>query len=153
LSPRGKFDTEAFVAALDAERGAKNMTWKDVAGETGLSASTLTRLRQGRRPDIDGLASLLAWSGLHAERFIPSARISRPETLTEISASLRSDPRLSAQSAETLERLISSTYDQLRAVEAVSRGQASGPDLNHALRKTKGQQPSRPAKAVRKALA
>jgi hypothetical protein len=76
-----------------------------------------------------------------------------PETLTEISASLRSDPRLSAQSAETLERLISSTYDQLRAVEAVSRGQDSGAGLSHAVRKMKGRRSSRPAKGAGSNLA
>jgi transcriptional regulator with XRE-family HTH domain len=63
------FDVDAFFAALDAHRQAKKRTWKQVAAETGVSASTLTRMAQGRKPDVDGLAALLRWSGLKAEDF------------------------------------------------------------------------------------
>ena len=99
------FDSAAFYAALDAQRAARNLTWKDVAGEAGLSASTLTRMGRGNRPDVDGFASLLAWSGLPAEPFIrPSGSEPRvpPETLAMISTNLRNDPSLSSQSAEAL---------------------------------------------------
>jgi transcriptional regulator with XRE-family HTH domain len=44
------FDVEAFFAALDAHRQAKKLTWKQVAPETGVSASTLTRIAQGKKP-------------------------------------------------------------------------------------------------------
>ena len=47
------FDAAGFFAALDAQRRSTKKTWKQVAGEAGLSASTLTRLAQGHRPDID----------------------------------------------------------------------------------------------------
>ncbi|TAL07970.1 MAG: XRE family transcriptional regulator [Chloroflexota bacterium] len=118
MATKNRFDTEAFFAALDAQRTAQRLTWKDVAGRTGLSASTLTRIGQGRRPDVDGLASLLAWSGLEAESFIPGNGRSRPATLAAISTSLRSDPLLSPQSAETLERIVAAAYEQLRGAEA-----------------------------------
>src|SRR5213078_1595384 len=64
------FDTEAFFAALDVVRQNRGKTWKEVAGESGVSASTLTRMAQGKRPDVDGLAALLAWSGLRADDFM-----------------------------------------------------------------------------------
>ena len=39
---RDQFDSEAFYAALDAHRLAKQLTWKQVAEETGIAASTLS---------------------------------------------------------------------------------------------------------------
>lgn len=55
------FDTEKLVTDLDTRRFALRYTWKDVAEEAGVSASTLTRMIQGKDPDIHGLASLMVW--------------------------------------------------------------------------------------------
>ena len=41
---RARFDGDAFYAALDEERQARQCTWKRVAEESGISASTLTRI-------------------------------------------------------------------------------------------------------------
>ena len=57
------FDNEAFYAALNAVRLSRQMTWKDVAEETGVNASTLSRIGQGANPDVNGLAALLAACG------------------------------------------------------------------------------------------
>src|SRR6267142_6457670 len=92
------FDAEAFHAALDSQRLAMGMTWKDVAAEAGVSASTLTRMAQGKRPDVDGLAALLTWSGLQAETFIRHSgeeEKKKPAPLAQITAVLRADPNLS----------------------------------------------------------
>jgi len=112
----GHFDAAAFCAALDGQRQAKGMTWKQVAAASGVSASTLTRMAQGRRPDVDGLAKLLAWSGLKAGDFIRSDQDPKrkPETLAMISTYLRADPHLSKKNAETLEELVRVTYRRLR---------------------------------------
>jgi transcriptional regulator with XRE-family HTH domain len=108
------FDAEAFFDALDAERQALDMTWKDVAAEAGVSASTLTRMGQGRRPDVDSLASLTAWAGLDADKFIKGRRKKEAEPLAMISTYLRSDPNLSEDSARLLESIVKTTYEQLR---------------------------------------
>jgi len=65
-----RFDTPAFYSALDIVRRGRELHWSQVALESGLSASTLTRMSQGKRPDIDGLAALCAWSGLSADKYI-----------------------------------------------------------------------------------
>ena len=106
------FDVRGFHAALDAQRVAKGLTWKDVANESGVSASTLTRMSQGRRPDVDGLALLLAWSGLDATQFLPGANA--PEPLAQIAANLRADRNLSDESAEALESIIKVAYEQFK---------------------------------------
>lgn len=110
---RGEFDTPAFYAALDAQRRTKSITWKDVAAEAGVNASTLTRMSQGRRPDVDGLACLLAWSGLDANSFIKKRR-GQAEPMAQISAYLRADTNLDAKSAKALEEIIRAAYERFR---------------------------------------
>lgn len=109
-----RFDNEAFYAALNAVRLSRQMTWKDVAGETGVAASTLSRIGRGTRPDVNGLAALLAWSNLKAEDFIKGVRTEETEPLAKITALLRADPNLSPQNAQLIEDLVHSTYKKLR---------------------------------------
>jgi transcriptional regulator with XRE-family HTH domain len=115
MDKSGWFDATGFYEALDAARLAKRLNWKQVAGETGVSASTLTRLAQGRRPDVDGLAALTAWSGLRADDFVRSETVRpAPEPLAQISTYLRSDKNLSPEAATALDELIKATYERLR---------------------------------------
>lgn len=115
-TPRDRvFDNEAFFAALDAERVSRGMHWKAVAGEARVSASTLTRIGQGRRPDVDSFAALTSWAGLDPERFFRPAGVpSQPSALSGISVLLRSDPHLSTDAATAIEELVKATYLRLR---------------------------------------
>lgn len=113
---KGSFDASAFFSALDAQRAARRLTWKDVAAQSGVSASTLTRMAQGRRPDVDSLAALVAWSGLKADDYIRESEDgrARPEPLAVISTHLRADRNLTEEGAIALEELIKATYERLR---------------------------------------
>ncbi len=115
MTKSGWFDCEAFYAALDAVRQARKLNWKQVAAESGVSASTLTRMAQGKRPDVDGLAALGAWSGLDVDDYVrtPDERPA-PEPLAMISTALRNDRHLSAEAATALEEMIKATYERLR---------------------------------------
>ncbi len=110
---RGEFDGAGFYAALDAQRQAKELTWKEVAAQAGISASTLTRMSNGRRPDVDGLACLLVWSGLDANDFLKKGR-NEPEPLAQITAYLRADRNLKPESAKALEEIIRAAYVRFR---------------------------------------
>jgi transcriptional regulator with XRE-family HTH domain len=114
--PRNQFDVEAFYSALDAERQSRKMTWKQVAKEADVSASSLTRMAQGKRPDVDTAAALLNWSGLEMESFIPNSQSSgsEPDTLAQITGYLRADRNLSPASTAALEAIIKAGYEQLR---------------------------------------
>jgi transcriptional regulator with XRE-family HTH domain len=112
--PDDTFDHDAFYAALNATRLSRQKTWKDVAEETGVAASTLSRIGQGSKPDVNGLAALLTWSNLKAEAFIRGGRHKKPEPIAQITALLRADPNLSKQSAKVIEDIVISTYKQLR---------------------------------------
>jgi transcriptional regulator with XRE-family HTH domain len=112
---KGWFDAGAFYEALDSVRQAKRLTWKQVAGASGVSASTLTRMAQGKRPDVDGLAALAAWSGLSADDYVRSVEAKPdPEPLAKISTYLRSDKHLSPEAATALDELVKATYERLR---------------------------------------
>jgi transcriptional regulator with XRE-family HTH domain len=108
------FKSEAFYAALNAVRLSRQMTWKDVAEESGVNASTLSRIGQGANPDVDGLAALLAWSNLKAEAFISGQNNGEPEPLAKIGALLRADPNLNDIQANILEKIVMTTYRTLR---------------------------------------
>ena len=109
------FDGDAFYRALEATVSARSRTWKEVAAETGVSASTLTRMAQGRRPDAASLAALSAWAGLNPSDFVRAAyKPKRPEALSQISTLLRADPNLDAQSAEAVDAIVRAAYERLK---------------------------------------
>jgi transcriptional regulator with XRE-family HTH domain len=108
------FDAEAFYAAVNAARLSRQMTWKDVAQETGVAASTLSRMGQGAKPDVNGLAALLKWSNLKAEMFIRGADDVGAPAIAKITALLRADPSLTLENARIMEGIILSTYEKLR---------------------------------------
>ncbi|WP_291820907.1 helix-turn-helix transcriptional regulator [Bosea sp. (in: a-proteobacteria)] len=111
-----KFDGEGFFAALDAERQSRKLTWKKVAEQAGVPASSLTRISQGRRPDVDTLAALCQWSGLDADNFTRtgSSRDVEASPLAQITVHLRADPNLSKDGVQALEAIIKAAYEQFR---------------------------------------
>jgi transcriptional regulator with XRE-family HTH domain len=112
---KGEFDGDMFFAALDAQRQARGLNWKTVARESGVSASTLTRMSQGRRPDVDSMAALITWSGLNAESFIRhNDNAVQPEPLAQITVLLRADRSLSREGVIAMEAVLKATYERLK---------------------------------------
>jgi transcriptional regulator with XRE-family HTH domain len=112
----GNFDFHGFYQALNSTREARSASWKQVAAEAGVGASTLARMSKNRRPDADGLAALSAWANLNPGDFVvnrPSRTRQEAEPLARISKLLREDHRLSKASAETLDRILRTAYTQL----------------------------------------
>ena len=107
---RGAFDVGAFHSALDSQRLAKGFSWKQVGEDAGVDSSIFTRMGQGKRPDVDSLALLLAWSGLDASAFLPGAN--QPEPLAQATAFLRADRNLDPEDAKALEEIIRVAYNR-----------------------------------------
>lgn len=108
------FDSEAFFSALNAERLSRQKTWKEVAAESGVQASTLTRMGDGKNPDVNGLAALLAWSGLKAESFIPRNGEENAQNFSNAVALLRAVPDLDKPKLDLLVKVLTSTYETLK---------------------------------------
>jgi transcriptional regulator with XRE-family HTH domain len=115
------FDANAFFSALNAQRISRNLNWKEVAKESGVSASTLTRMGQGKRPDVDSLAALANWSGLEIENFIRKSDNAKnnAEPLALIFSYLHADRNLTEEGAIALEELIKATYERLRKKDGI----------------------------------
>ena len=60
-------DVPELHRRLDVRRRERALLWRDIAAQTGISPSTLTRLADGKRPDADGLVSLLVWLDLDTD--------------------------------------------------------------------------------------
>lgn len=112
----GDFDGMAFYRALDAVRDAQELNWKQLSQATGVSASTLTRMAQGRRPDADSLARLSAWAGLNPADYVDKMGAEpNQESLPRVLAYFHSDPRLSKEAAVALEEMVQAAYARLRS--------------------------------------
>lgn len=109
------FEGDRFVAALDSTRQARGLTWRKVADQAEVSASTLTRMAQGKRPDVDTFAALTKWAGLSADDFLAdTAPAGVTEPLAQVTAYLRADPNLSETGKNALEAILHAAYDKLR---------------------------------------
>ncbi|MCO7238194.1 helix-turn-helix transcriptional regulator [Aeromicrobium sp. CnD17-E] len=112
MSERATFDHDSFFSAIDKTRASESKTWRQVALEAGVSQSTLTRLAQGKRPDVDSLAALVSWARLNANDFVlaPDDPDAETPTVARIATFLRADKSLSPEAARALETVIEATY-------------------------------------------
>lgn len=65
-----RFNARAVYDAIDARRGTRSLTWKQVATETGTNAGAMTRLRHGGRVSFPEVMRLFQWLGQPAARFV-----------------------------------------------------------------------------------
>lgn len=112
---RGHFNCEEFYAALDELRKAKNISWKKVADQSKVSASTLTRMGQGKHPDADSLTMLSAWASLNPADFVTDEDLKSRETesLPKMMALLRADPSLSKEAITAIQEVLTVAYRRL----------------------------------------
>lgn len=68
-SSRHVLDVAALHSAIQAVARHRQMTMQAVANETGVGASTFTRMAKGKPPDADGLLTLLMWLNAPASDF------------------------------------------------------------------------------------
>lgn len=111
----------ALYAALDAERQARGLSWRQVAKECGLSPSTMTRLANGLRPDVDAFAALVRWLNQPADGFITSddhAEEPAPALMAQLAPLLRARADLDEDGARRLESLFSDAVTRFQAERA-----------------------------------
>lgn len=57
-----RFAATSLHRALDAERSARGLSWQELSRQIGVSASTMQRLAQGRRLEVDGMLAMVVGS-------------------------------------------------------------------------------------------
>jgi hypothetical protein len=84
--------------------------------ESVVAGATLESLIERERAQgyAPGMAALAAWGGLDADHYVVADSKGEAAALPKISALLRSDPHLSAESATAIEEVIRMTYERLR---------------------------------------
>jgi transcriptional regulator with XRE-family HTH domain len=119
--PRGRLDTDALYAALNAARNARGLSWRQLAAEVGVSPSTMTRLANGQRPDVDAFAALVGWLGQSADSFLVTGAQpagEQPDLVAQLAPLLRARSDLKEEDAKYLEDLIAVAARRLREERA-----------------------------------
>jgi len=72
------FDSEALFRALDDARRERGLSWRELAAETGVDASTLRRTRSGRPMEADGVLAMVRVVGRAPEDFAKRGSATAP---------------------------------------------------------------------------
>ena len=130
-------NTVELGRAIRRKREEAGLSLRDVADETGVSASTLSRIENGTgKPDADNIARLTAWLDMPMERIMSgrtqdadgndaaTAVVYFPHEATPdiVEAHLRADRNLSPETAKALSELFRVAYAQFSAPGTESRG-------------------------------
>lgn len=105
-------DMDLFVAYLKARRG--RMGLREAVLDIGdISPATLSRIENGRIPDMDVFLRLCDWIGLPAETFLKreSDTTNAPNTTEVIEAHLRADRNLDSETAEAIAKMVKAAYN------------------------------------------
>ena len=123
-SSKSLVNTEELGRAVRRRREELGLSLRDVANETSVSASTLSRIENGTgKPDADNIARLTGWLDVPMERILsgrdPKAESTEAvvyypqEPVPEIvEAHLRADKNLTPDTAAALSELFRVAYTQ-----------------------------------------
>ena len=127
-------NTVELGRAIRRKREEQGLSLRDVADETGVSASTLSRIENGTgKPDADNIARLTAWLNVPVERIMSGratdgdeakAVVYFPQESTPeiVEAHLRADRNLTPETAKALSELFRVAYAQFSHPGEETRG-------------------------------
>lgn len=136
MTTKTRVNTAELGAAIRRRREQQGLSLRDVADETGVSASTLSRIENGTgKPDADNIARLAAWLDMPIERVMhhghraatdPKPVVYYPHESTPeiVEAHLRADRHLTPQTAKALSELFRVAYAQFSQPETKSSRKA-----------------------------
>lgn len=123
-STKSLVNTIELGRAIRRKREELGLSLRDVADETSVSASTLSRIENGTgKPDADNIARLTSWLNVPMERIMGGGRRAEgadeavvyfPQESTPeiVEAHLRADRNLSPETAKALSELFRVAYAQ-----------------------------------------
>ena len=129
MTNKTRVNTAELGSAIRRRREQHGLSLRDVADETGVSASTLSRIENGTgKPDADNIARLAAWLDMPIERVMqhghraandPNPVVYYPHESTPeiVEAHLRADRQLTPQTAKALSELFRVAYAQFSQTE------------------------------------
>ena len=116
---KDKFDFEGFFQGVELVAKQRELTMKQVGVETGVSASTLSRMAQGRGCDAESLAKLAKWANLDPREFVGALKAEGEEdTFAILSRTLRRDPNITSDARRAIESVFQTTYRSFAKTKA-----------------------------------
>ena len=122
-------NTEELGRAIRRKREELGLSLRDVANETDVSASTLSRIENGTgKPDAENIARLTSWLDVPMERILARSQTNdeeakavvyfpRESTPEIVEAHLRADRNLTSETAAALSELFRVAYTQFSRTE------------------------------------
>ena len=126
MAHKNLVNTGELGRAVKRRREEQGLSLRDVADQTGVSASTLSRIENGTgKPDAENIARLTAWLDVPLDRIMASRKhdnegteavvyFPHESTPEIVEAHLRADRNLSAETAKALSELFRVAYTQFR---------------------------------------
>jgi transcriptional regulator with XRE-family HTH domain len=111
--PQDLIHIDALIAALDSERKTRQLSWRQLAKDAGVSPSTLTRMQQGKSPDVNTFSALTTWLDIPAERFYadqPHQPASHEDPMAVISSLLRGKKKMNPKAMTALQELVNAAF-------------------------------------------
>lgn len=114
-------NTKELGENLKRRREYFNLSLRDIADATHISASTLSRIENGTgQPSAENIAKLTAWLNIPLERIMnvnnsdakPVVYFPNEKTPDIVEAHLRADPNLTPEIASSLAELFRVAYEQ-----------------------------------------
>ncbi len=127
-------NTAELGRSIRRKREEMGLSLRDVADETGVSASTLSRIENGTgKPDADNIARLTGWLQMPMERVMgahtgdsteegPVVYFPHEATPDIVEAHLRADRNLNPETAKALSELFRVAYAQFSHPGQDTRG-------------------------------
>ncbi|MCL4230988.1 MAG: helix-turn-helix domain-containing protein [Dehalococcoidia bacterium] len=112
-----------LYSALDAVRTERDLSWRSLAREIGVSPSLLSRIGNGLKPDADGFATIVAWLKLPAEQFFvdedggAESEAAQPDLMAQLVPLLRARKDLSETDMDYLQKVFAATVEHVRSKE------------------------------------
>jgi transcriptional regulator with XRE-family HTH domain len=102
-------DIDKFAQLVKNKRGKKNL--RDIASEIGeVSISTLSRIEQGKIPDLSTYMKICEWLEVSPDEFAPNIQNKDKSHKEEIFFHLRADQSLSQDVSDALTKMIELAY-------------------------------------------
>jgi transcriptional regulator with XRE-family HTH domain len=133
MTKKSGVNTSELGNALRRRREQRGLSLRDVAEDTGVSASTLSRIENGTgQPDADNIARLASWLDMPIQRVMhqgnhtqsdPKPVVYYPHESTPeiVEAHLRADRHLTPETAKALSELFRVAYTQFSETSTKKR--------------------------------
>jgi transcriptional regulator with XRE-family HTH domain len=114
-------DVARLAGVLEARIAAEPMSWRQAAGQIGVSPALLSRLRNGQQPDLQAYAKIVRWLDMSADSFLASPALSTQggsregELSSQVSALLRARADLSEPDKKYLEEIFRATLSHVKS--------------------------------------